>query len=294
MVVSPVVLFVYNRIIHTQRTISSLLGNSLASSTDLIIYSDGPRNESDLNQVENVRQFLTEINGFKSLTINLSEKNLGLSGSIIHGVSESLKKYDKIIVLEDDLVVSSFFLMYMNDALNRYQDDDRVASIHGYTYPTDCALPETFFMPGADCWGWATWRRAWSFFNPDAEQLYKKLKESDKIKKFCFNGHSNHSKLLQQQVKGKVDSWAIRWHASAYLAGKLTLYPGHSLVQNIGNDGSGTHCGNYNSHLIKLYEQQVVVNEIEVEVSKVGYDAFEGFFKKSGESIFRKMMRKVF
>ena len=294
MTASPVALFVYNRLFHAKKAIASLLRNSLASSTDLIIYSDGPRNEKDLDQIKNVRQFLSTIVGFKSITIIHSEKNLGLSASVIHGVTESLQKYDKIIVLEDDLVVSPFFLVYMNDALSRYQDHEGVASIHGYTYPTDSALPETFFMPGADCWGWATWRGAWSLFNHDAEQLYNDLKESGKINEFSFNGHSNHSKILLQQVRGRIDSWAIRWHASVFMADKLTLYPGHSLIQNIGNDGSGTHCGNYNSHDINLYEQQVSVDEIEVKVSKAGYEAFEDFFRKSKESIFRKIIRKVF
>src|SRR5262249_35869456 len=154
------------------------------------------------------------------------ERNFGLAQSIVQGVSGTVAQHGRIIVLEDDMVTSPHFLTYMNQALDKYADEARVVSIHGYVYPVEQPLPETFFLPGADCWGWATWKRGWSCFNPDGQFLLNELKRQKLIRDFDFNGAFPYSEMLQAQIKGANDSWAVRWYASALLAGKLTLYPG--------------------------------------------------------------------
>jgi hypothetical protein len=167
--------------------------------------------------------------------------NLGLAASVIAGVGEALADHERVIVLEDDIVVSPDFLRYMNEALDLYAPDERVASIHAFSYVVDVPLPETFFLRGADCWGWATWRRGWQLFDPDGAALLARLEASGESDLFDFGGGYAYTQMLRDQVHGRVDSWAIRWYASAFLAGRLTLYPGTSLVENIGQDGSGTH-----------------------------------------------------
>ena len=133
------------------------------------------------------------------------------------------------------------FLRFMNDGLDRYADDERVASIHAYIYPLARPAPETFFLRGADCWGWATWRRAWEHFNPDGKTLLQQLEAHGLTRAFDFDGTAAFTEMLENQIRGLNNSWAIRWHAACFLDGLLTLYPGRSLVHNIGNDGSGTH-----------------------------------------------------
>ena len=118
----------------------------------------------DSSSVNQVRDFISKIKGFQSVTVYRSKTNKGLSRSVIDGVTEVLKRFDRCIVIEDDLVLSPHFLSFMRDGLSKYSDDSRVASIHGYTYPTDSVLPTNFFMKGADCWGWGTWKRAWGLF----------------------------------------------------------------------------------------------------------------------------------
>ena len=140
------------------------------------------------------------------------------------------------------MVTSPYFLRYMNDALEFYEDEEQVISIHGYIYPVKDILPETFFLKGADCWGWATWKRGWNLFEPDARKLLDRLKARRLTRRFDFDGSYAYTKMLDDHVKGKNNSWAIRWYASAFLEEKLTLYPGKSLVFNTGNDASGTHC----------------------------------------------------
>lgn len=274
----PVALFVFNRLDHTRRTIESLKNNVLARDTDLFIFSDARKSESQIKSVAEVRQYIKEIDGFRSVTITERRSNMGLARSIIDGVTTTVNKYDRVIVLEDDMLTSPYFLSFMNDALEKYADESRVISIHGYVYPVEKALPDTFFLPGADCWGWATWKRGWSCFNGDGRFLLDELRRRNLLAAFDFNGSYPYSDMLVGQINGLNDSWAIRWYASAFLANKLTLYPGQSLVHNIGNDNSGTHCGESAEFDARLSQSQINIENIVIEPSQRGLDAFEEFF----------------
>lgn len=290
---APIALFTYYRRDHTRRTVESLLKNPLASESDLIVYSDAARTPEKQQAVDAVRAYLATITGFRSVTIKHRPENSGLAKSIIQGVAEVLQQSDRIIVLEDDMVTSPHFLTYMNEALERYADDERVASIHAYVYPVDQTLPEAFFLTGADCWGWATWRRGWACFNPDGQSLLDELKRRKLIRAFDFSGAYPYSEMLEAQIKGKNDSWAIRWHASAFLAGKLTLYPGRSLLRNIGNDDSGTHCRKSDSLDIELSQTPINLSGITVESSQDGRYAFEVFFRQQHTPLLQRLTRKV-
>ena len=290
---APIVVFTYNRPEHTLRTFNALLENPLANESDIIIYSDSAKTANHNKAVDEVRSFLSEITGFRSKKVIHRDNNFGLAESIIQGVTGVLQESEKVIVLEDDMVVSPYFLEYMNEALDQFVDDNRVISVHGYVYPVDIKLPEAFFLPGADCWGWATWRRGWEIFNPNGQYLLDELVRRHLIQEFDYNGAYPFSNMLKAQVKGANDSWAIRWHASAFLAGKLTLYPGRSLVHNSGNDGSGTHCGTSDSMDIKLSETKINLNNIAVESSRIGREAFEIFFRQSQKSLLHRLLEKA-
>jgi len=278
---APLALFTYRRLDHTRRTVESLLENSMSGETDLIVYSDAPSKLEDQASVEAVRAYLATITGFRSITIKHRAVNFGLAKSIIAGVTEVLQQCDQVIVLEDDMITSPHFLRYMNEALERYANEDRVASIHGYVYPVDHPLPEAFFLPGADCWGWATWGRAWAYFNPDGRHLLDELKCRRLLHAFDYNGSYPFSEMLRAQIEGENDSWAIRWNASIFLADKLTLYPGRSLVQNIGNDNSGTHCGQTTRFDNRLSAEPINLGNVRIEVSQEGWCAFKDFFKRA-------------
>ena len=292
-ILAPIVVFTYNRPEHTLRAFNALLKNPLANESDIIIYSDSAKTANHNKAVDEVRSFLSEITGFRSKKVIHRDNNFGLAESIIQGVTGVLQESEKVIVLEDDMVVSPYFLEYMNEALDQFVDDNRVISVHGYVYPVDIKLPEAFFLPGADCWGWATWRRGWEIFNPNGQYLLDELVRRHLIQEFDYNGAYPFSNMLKDQVKGANDSWAIRWHASAFLAGKLTLYPGRSLVHNSGNDGSGIHCGTSDSMDIKLSETKINLNNIAVESSRIGREAFEIFFRQSQKSLLHRLLEKA-
>lgn len=291
---APIALFTYCRPDHTRRTVDSLLQNKFASESDLIVYSDAARMHEKQAAVDEVRAYLATITGFRSVTIRHRSENYGLANSIIEGVTEVLMQYESIIVLEDDMVTSPYFLTYMNEALEKYADDDRIVSIHGWVFPVAKSLPEAFFLIGADCWGWATWRRGWDCFNNNGQFLLNELKCRKLIHAFDFNGLYPYSKMLESQIKGKNDSWAVRWHASAFLEGKLTLYPGRSLVHNIGNDNSGTHCEESTDLDVILSASPINLNNISVEPSQQGRLAFVDFFRKGEKRFLERLKRKLF
>jgi len=291
--VAPIALFVYNRPWHTRQTVEALQKNDIASESHLFIFSDAPKSADSADAVQQVRDYIKTISGFKSININERVQNLGLANSIIDGVTHLSNKFGRVIVLEDDLATSPFFLTYMNEALERYADDDRVISIHGYMHPTRHQLPETFFLRGADCWGWATWKRGWELFNRDGQFLFAELKGRKLTHLFDFNGTHPYTKMLEGQVKGNNDSWAVRWYASAFLADKLTLYPGRSLVHNIGNDNSGTHCGNSDTWDATLSKTPIDLHMVPIEPSPQGRQAFEMFLRQCQRGWLKKLSHKL-
>lgn len=236
---SPIALFTYNRLWHTQQTVEALKRNELAKESELNIFLDGAKRETDLEKNEELRRYLRTIVGFKTVNIIERIENYGLAKSIIAGVTEIVNLHGKVIVLEDDMITSPSFLKYMNEALNLYESNERICSVNAYMFPIN-GLPNFFFLKGADCWGWGTWKRAWYLFEPDGRKLLNELLEINLVEEFEYVGMID---ILKGFIDGTIDTWHIRWHTSLFLKNRLGLWPGHSLVENIGHDGSGTNCG---------------------------------------------------
>jgi hypothetical protein len=290
---APIAIFVYNRITHTKQTIQALQSNYLAKDSELFIFSDGPKDKLLNEKILELRSYLTTIDGFKKISIIKREENFGLAKSIITGVTQVVNDYGKVIVIEDDLVTSPYFLEYMNEGLNKYQDDERVISIHGYVYPIKHKLPETFFIKGADCWGWATWKRGWDLFENDGQKLLDELRLKKLTKKFDFDETYPYTKMLEDQISKKNNSWAIRWYASAFLKDKLTLYPGKSLVKNIGFDNSGTHCGFSDDFVAEIFMSRISINPIDIKENIKAKKLFKDFLKPKRKNIFSKFFKLI-
>src|ERR1700749_4764367 len=254
---APIALFVYNPPEHTRRTLSYLQKNVLADESRLFIFSDGPKTDADKSKVDEVRQLAKEVTGFKSVKVITRKENLGLANSIISGVTKLVNEYDKVIVFEDDLLSSPYTLQYFNEALTRYANEEQVMHIGAYMYNlANKKLPQTFFFRAATSWGWATWARAWKDFEPDVDVLVNQF-DKKKTEQFSIEGTMNFWKQLEDFKAGKNDSWAIRWYASIFLKGGLTLNPSASLIQNIGNDGSGTHSNNESMYQVRIAQKPV-------------------------------------
>ncbi|WP_133013310.1 sugar transferase [Marinomonas flavescens] len=285
---APIVLFVYNRLAHTKKTVQALQSNYLASESDLFIYSDAPKDDSALNSVNQVRKLISNITGFKSVTVFEQKKNIGLADSIISGVTEIVNNYGKVIVLEDDLVTSPSFLNFMNDALSFYENEKKVWHISGWNYPIDSTdLGGAFLWRTMNCWGWATWADRWSHFEKDTDQLIKSFSTEDIIK-FNLDGYENFWGQVLSNKEGKINTWAIYWYATIFLNNGLCLNPSQTYVDNIGHDGSGVHCGNTKSigavepilAKNKIINWQSTLQESELAVAKIKKSHKKSFIKK--------------
>jgi hypothetical protein len=241
MIVAPVVLFCYKRLDCLKLTLDSLKASPLAIQTHLIIFSDGPKSENDIRPVNNVREYLNDIDGFRVITKYFSDTNKGLANSVISGVSQVLDKYDRVIVLEDDLITSKNFLSFMNQALDHYQFNNRVFSIAGYTSDIKHGDPsKIYFTQRASSWGWATWRNRWDFIDWQVSD-YLEFKNNIQSRRAFNRMGSDLSKMLDKQMSGKINSWAVRWCYHQFKYDLYTVFPQVSKVKNIGFANEGTH-----------------------------------------------------
>lgn len=269
---ADIALFVFNRPQHTLQTLEALAANTEAASSKLWVFSDGPRSgREDARQVAAVRGIIRQRAWCREVVLIEKSENAGLADSIRAGISQVLQQTDRVIVLEDDIVTSPGFLCYMNQALQLYADEPRVMNICGYLPTTTrwLPLPETFFQRMMSCWGWATWRRAWETAQWDAAALLQRLQQHPGgLRRFDLDNTYPYSEHLRANLEGRMKTWAVYWAASCYLSDGLSLYPGRSLVRNIGFDGSGTNCGLANDS--SSLASSVRVRQISLTESSLG------------------------
>ncbi|WP_276091153.1 glycosyltransferase family A protein [Pedobacter sp. JY14-1] len=288
---APIALFVYNRPRHTERTLKFLRQNTLAAESRLFIFSDGPKNKADEAAVEEVRALVRNTEGFKSAELIVSAENKGLAASVISGVSRLTSDYGQVIVLEDDLITSPHTLRYFNEALERYRNSDKVMHIGAYMYNLgNPQLPQTFFYRAATSWGWATWERAWKHFDPDIDRLMNQF-DAHKRREFSIEGNMNFWKQMKAFKAGRNNSWAIRWYASIFLKGGLTLNPSQSLVNNIGHDGSGTHSGIDDVYNVIINPEPVTWFPEKIAENPEAYQAIRHFLSKRKGTLWHRIKR---
>lgn len=279
---APIAIFVFKRPKHLKNLLESLSKNPGIEKSEVYFFCDGPRHESEAEIVEETRKICRDFRSAKLIHIVPSSQNKGLAKSIIEGVTYLNKEFGRVIVLEDDLSLSPYFLQYMNQALDFFSADSRVACIHGYSYPFSKSATENYFLRGGDCWGWATWARSWDLFIEDGASLMRQLEEAKLVKQFNFDGAYDFREMLAEQIQGKNNSWAIRWHASLFLANKLTLYPQQSLVQNHGFDNTGDHCETSQDFEVKLansLDKILDFSSMKVEETSWAYKSMRDFYR---------------
>ena len=239
---APICLFTYNRVSETRKTIEALQNNFLAKQSDLYIYSDGGKNDDDIQKILKVRDYLHSISGFKSINIFESINNRGLANSVIAGVSNVLENHDKIIVLEDDLVSSPNFLDFLNQSLEFYKNDNNIFSISGYTLnlPSLPGIKDYYFGYRASSWGWGIWRDRWNKIDWNVSDYDNFKNDKKAIKKFKRGG-SDLPRMLKNQITGKIDSWAIRFCYHQYKHNLLTVFPVTSKLISIGFSAEATN-----------------------------------------------------
>jgi hypothetical protein len=241
---APVALFVYNRPEHTRQTLEHLRANHLAGLTHLFVFADGPKDKTAVVQVGAVRKLIHSIDGFKSITIIERDRNLGLSASIIAGVTQLCSEYGRAIVVEDDVLTAKDFLGFLNLALDQYSNEQTVFSIGAFNFPIPAPSAyayDAFFSYRFMCWGWGTWRDRWEKADWSVKDYPEFAADPERQKRFNRGGN-DCSWLLARHMAGKIDSWDTVWAYTHSKHNAVTLLPVVSKVHNIGFDGSGTHC----------------------------------------------------
>ena len=289
MLFSPVAIFVFNRPLHTLNLLESIINSKDSKKIKFYIFSDNYKNTEDKKKVDEVRSCINSYKKKINISVIKYKKNKGLYNSVIYGVSTILKKFSKIIVLEDDLVIKNFFFNYMNKSLDLYKNNNKVVQISGYSYPFDCKTNNAYFLTLSSCWGWGIHKKSWvDFINFISKKdniisVYNELSKSREMKKnFNFNGTFNYLGILEKQLTSKVSSWGILFYLFCFYKKKLILYPPVSLVKNYGFDGSGHHKSyssffneeNKKRKLSKIiYPKQIITN-------KKNLTKIQLFFKK--------------
>jgi len=247
----PIVLFVYNRPIHTERTLDYLQKNNLADQSTLYIYSDGVKENASvetIKKINEVRQIIRAKQWCKEVVIIESKKNKGLALSIITGVSEVIEKHGRVIVMEDDLITSPAFLTFMNQSLNYYNNRKSVFSIGGYNMPsTMMKIPDDYKYDVYVClrnesWGWATWQDRWNQVDWNVAN-YQTMLKSKQMQDAFNRGGDDVFEMLEMQQNGKLNIWSIQFTMAHFTNHAVSIIPTHSYVDNVGLDGSGENCG---------------------------------------------------
>jgi len=300
MQLAPIAFFAYKRPEHTFKALTALSECTFARESILYIFCDGPKNLEDTINVEKVREVVVSKKWCGEVNIIARDNNAGLANSVIDGVSRLCDEFDRVIVIEDDLIVAKGFLEYMNRALNIYADYPQVMQISGHCFPFrhNHNAESAFFMPISTSWGWATWKRAWDMFNVDAKG-YRDLVVNRKLREdFDLGNVSPYSQMLENQMSGKLDSWAIRWWWTFFRSNGLCLYPGKSLVRNIGfgDEASNTTAAdNYHDDPQWTSEGKIEMFPEHVEPDMAAFALLKAYFRTSHppEGMARKILRRI-
>ena len=274
----------------------------MAQESVVYIYADGPKanaSPDEVVKIAEVRQVVRSQQWCREVIISESEYNKGLADSIVGGVIDVINKHKRVIVLEDDIITSQGFLEYMNDALDFYDHEEKVMHISGYMYPHTEKLPETFFFnvpyPGG---GWATWQRAWKYFEYDTEYLYNYFNTAGGWWRFNKFGGDFLQRQLVSNRTGELHTWFIKWHATLLIRGGFTLYPGTSLTNNIGFDDSGSNCPGMNKYDVDILADKVKVNRVPIQENRTSKRIIRQFYqgpltlKKSAYELMTRFIKK--
>ncbi|GGH56542.1 hypothetical protein HNQ91_000026 [Filimonas zeae] len=299
---APILLFTYKRLDTLRNTVEALKKNKLAEESELFIFSDAARSEKDASIVNEVRRYIHSISGFKKIHITAAEKNKGLAPSIIEGVSQVLESFDSVIVLEDDLLTTPNFLFFMNQCLIKYAQEPDAFSISGYSFNLGSSGDgnDAYFINRGWSWGWATWKDRWNKVDWEVKD-YQAFKLDTKAQKEFAKGGSDLNAMLDKQMSGNLDSWAIRWFYHQFRTKGLTIYPVLSKVYNDGFDQFATHTSGSGRRYLPALDKEGSMNfslPARVEIDSYYQRSFN---KKMGitariisklETIIQKMLSK--
>lgn len=295
MKLSPIVLFTYRRLDHLRLTIEYLLDCNESKDSILYIYSDAAKGAHDYEDVLAVRKYISTIQGFKFIKTHFREYNFGLANNIVSALNEVFIIYDRAIILEDDVIVSKFFLRFMNNALNLYSQEKKIWHISGWNYPINCSSHQynSYFLQISNCWGWATWADRWKHFEKKPDHIVNTWTRQMKKSFTLHDANYNFWDQIIYNQKGKINTWAIFWYATIFQNNGLCLNPIKTYTENIGNDGTGENCGNvdfFKSNLNVNYENNFPQS---LQFDSNYYNLIRNFYIKNKIPFYVKVINRL-
>jgi hypothetical protein len=271
---APIALFIYNRPEHTRRMISSLQACDGFADSPIYVFADGPRQDQDIPAIRETRAEARRLLGDGAFFLE-QDANRGVERSIVAGVTQLCDQHGVAVVIEDDLIFSPYFLTFLNTGLRLYQDQPRVMQVCGYMYdvPEFRQRAEAMFLPMTNSLGWATWKRAWDQFDPDATGWRERLRDDRDRRRFDLDGHFKYAQMLSHHMGGRAPAWDIRWYYSVFRNDGLVLYPPRTLVLHTGFDGTGTH----DRFSLPVHQAELETNATFVLPTQVAEDQSAGF-----------------
>lgn len=302
---TPIAVFTYNRPHHTLRLLETLANCDRFHECDTYIYCDGTQKEEHILSVNATREVVRNWAAQFNAKVIEQSRNVGPSHMIVDSVTDLCRQYGRVIVLEDDLLLSPSFLHFMLDGLDRYENASSVYQISGYMYPV-IDFPKTadaFLMPYTSSWGWATWQRAWSAFEWEPSGMYDLLSDPKLVKKFDMGNSYRFSKVLRSRQRGEGDIYDVVWYYIVFLHKGLGLYPRQSLVWNSGFDGSGMHCG-FDESFPQMGSDQVLTTRLDktfiwplkVDIDRIAYKRLQKYLQTTfygKKPLFLRLQQKV-
>jgi hypothetical protein len=241
---TAVVFLIFNRPDTTQKVFELI---RKAKPPQLLVVADGhrPQRAGEAALCSATREIIEQVDWQCEVLKNYSDTNLGCARGVASGLDWAFNKVEKAIILEDDCLPHPSFFRFCEELLDRYQDDERIMSIAGTNFQFGRQRSEySYYYSGFhDCWGWATWRRAWQYFDFDLK-LWPQLKEEN----FLKDKLSHHravkywNDIFKKTSEGEINSWFYRWLFACWNQSGLSIMPEVNLVSNIGfSDATATN-----------------------------------------------------
>jgi hypothetical protein len=237
---TPIAIFAYNRPVHTQKLLESLIKCSSLNTCPIYLFCDGAKVDDQKEKVQNVRTIVNDFAKNHNAKVFEASENLGLSLSIIRGISQVSEIHDRIIVLEDDLVLHPKTLDFMIQALDRYEDDPQIGHVSGFSFPLQHSPQEdAILLPLFNSWGWATWSSVWKEYEWSPEKAIKEIRKDAALRRRLYP----YSDMLEYHFLKNEMVWDLLWHWKLQSMKKIGVFPSNSLIWCSGFDETATHTG---------------------------------------------------
>jgi hypothetical protein len=251
---TPVVLIIFNRPHHTERVFDAI---RQAKPSKLLVIADGPRTTrpEDKEKCASARAIIDRVDWECQVFKNYSDINLGCDPRIIDGLNWVFDTVEEAIILEDDCIPHSTFFPYCEELLDRYRHDPRVMNISGQNVLFGRKRTEYSysFSRFTLCWGWATWRRSWQYFDIDLK-LWPEVRDKRFMKDILEDPYAVKvwERTAQMLYDGRLTGWDFKWMFSCWLQNGLCIISDRNLVTNIGYGAEATHSHDEKDPYIKM------------------------------------------